>query len=74
MGQGNSFADSFLIQCLGKLDLVKNGVPLNISWRSARVRELFGFYLHYRNENLHRDKILDALWGEMGYERALVNF
>ncbi len=64
----------FSVKAFGGLDIVKNGVPMNIKWRSAKVRELFGYYIHNRGIKLHRNKILEELWGDMEYDRALANF
>jgi len=74
IGQKESKQTDYLIKTFGGIDIMKNGVSVNISWRSAKVRELFGYYIHHRNSKLHRNKILDDLWSDMEYERALSNF
>ncbi len=62
-----------IIQSLGKLDIIKNGTPMNIKWRTAKIKELFAYYVHNRKREIHRNELLEILWGDMEYERALVN-
>lgn len=67
-------ASEYYIQIFGELSITINGNQLSINWRSAKVKELFEFYIHNRYTKIHRHKILDELWGDMEYERALTNF
>ena len=66
--------NEIIIRCFGKIDIIKNGIEMNIKWRTAKERELFALYLYHKKRKLHRNEILELLWPNMEYERAIVNF
>lgn len=63
----------YSIQCLGKIDILKDKQPMNINFRSAKVKELFAYYVHYRNRRIHREELVELFWTDMKYEKALTN-
>ncbi|MBN2897305.1 MAG: response regulator [Clostridia bacterium] len=65
---------SYSIQCLGRLDIIKHGEPLEITFRTAKAKELFAYYIHNRKRMISRDELLNMFWSDMSYERALANF
>ena len=69
-----SVGNEYSVKTFGGLDVVKNWKPMNVTWRSAKVRELFGYFVHHRGRRIYRNKILEELWPDMEYERALANF
>lgn len=61
-----------MVRLFGKLEIsgVKNDMG---NWRTAKVRELFAFFLHNRNRPIYRDTLLEALWDGMSQTQALSN-
>lgn len=66
-------SEEIIIQCFGKVDIIKNGISMNIQWRTAKLKELFAYYVQNRKKEIHRKELLEVLWGDMEYDKALVN-
>jgi len=62
--------DTVVIHAFGKLEIAR-GDRYYGSWRTAKVRELFAFFVHNRGQRVYRDTILEMLWGHMDAEHAL---
>ena len=60
-----------MVRLFGKLEI--SGAKNNGNWRTAKVRELFAFFLHNRNRSIYRDTLLEALWEGMSPAHALSN-
>ncbi|QJD85647.1 BTAD domain-containing putative transcriptional regulator [Cohnella herbarum] len=57
------------IRCFGRLRIeTENGA--GIKWRTSKTEELMAFLIHHRGEAVSRDRILDALWGEVNVSQA----
>lgn len=57
------------IRCFGRFRVeIENGSA--IKWRTSKTEELMAFLIHHRGEAVSRDRILDALWGEVEVGRA----
>lgn len=54
-----------------KLDICKGNK--HIRWNGSKTEELFAFLLHNVGEKVMKDTIVDLLWGDYGYRRALRN-
>jgi len=62
------------VQCLGSLQLFDaDGEPIGLKWRTAKIRELFAYLLHYRNQVVNRDMLLELLWPELNEHRGIAN-
>ena len=61
------------IRCFGRLRVeTENGAA--IKWRTSKTEELMAFLIHHRGEAMSRDRILDALWGEVEVDQAGAQF
>lgn len=61
-----------MVHLFGKLEVRLNGKVME-NWRTAKVRELFAYFLHNRNRSIYRDTLLEALWEDMNPHQALSN-
>lgn len=61
-----------LVRLFGKLEITQGERGFG-SWRTAKVRELFAFFLHNRGQSIYRETILETLWGHMDTEHALAS-
>lgn len=43
-----------------------------IKWKTAKVKELFAFFMMHLNTYIHRDTIIDTLWTEQDYNKAKI--
>lgn len=64
--------NEIMVHLFGKLEITRNGESM-ASWRTAKVRELFAFFLHNRNRSIYRDTLLETLWEGMNPNQALAN-
>lgn len=62
-------AEAPMVHAFGKLTLSCNGKNYD-TWKMAKVRELFAFFLHNYQQAVYRENILETLWGHMDSERA----
>jgi len=58
----------FEFRLLGPLEVASDGAVLPVG--GPRQRALLGFLLLHPNENVKRDRLIDALWGDEPPERA----
>jgi two-component SAPR family response regulator len=61
-----------MVHLFGKLELSGTKEKMD-NWRTAKVRELFAFFLHNRNRSIYRDTLLETLWEDMSLNQALAN-
>lgn len=61
--------ETAMVHTFGKLVLSNNGKD-HSNWKMAKVRELFAFFLHNRQQSIYRDTILATLWGHLDAEHA----
>jgi len=61
------------IRCFGRLS-IETGNGIAMKWRTSKTEELMAFLIHHRGEAVSRDRILDALWGEVEVDRAGAQF
>lgn len=61
-----------MVHLFGKLEVSLDGKVME-NWRTAKVRELFAYFLHNRNRSIYRDTLLEALWEDMNPHQALSN-
>jgi two-component SAPR family response regulator len=64
-------AGTVRVQCLGRLELLVDGRP--VRWPTKKTVELFAYLLHNNGRFVSKDRIVDDLWPDQGYENALVN-
>ncbi|MDW0109806.1 response regulator [Sporosarcina aquimarina] len=43
-----------------------------VKWKTAKVKELFAYFITHVNNSIHRDVLINALWPEVEYKRAKV--
>lgn len=58
------------IQCFGSFNVFFNNEIL--PWRTSKMRELFAYLLQNQPTPVHKDIIIDRLWGDDDYEKARV--
>lgn len=63
--------DELTITTFGKLQVFNN--TQYISWQGSKVEELFAFLLSNYSRCIHKDVIIDTLWEDYPYNRALGN-
>lgn len=56
------------VYCFRRLEWPSNKP---IKWRTEKVQELFAYMLYHRGKRLGRDAILEAIWAEQSYEKAI---
>lgn len=59
------------VRCFGRLELLMDGVLVH--WHTKKSAELFAYLLHHRDRFVSKDRIVEDLWPDQGYENALVN-
>ncbi|PYI51014.1 response regulator [Paenibacillus flagellatus] len=60
------------VSCFKRLTLDESlGVGGQLKWRTQKAQELFAFLLHQRSKWITKDAILEALWPELGLDRAV---
>jgi len=57
------------IQCFGQLEIRIGDVP--VKWERAKAQELFAYLVMNHNRYVHKDTIIEDLWPEYEYARAL---
>lgn len=45
-----------------------------LSFKTAKVKELFAYFVMHRNTSIHRDVLIEALFGEHDYKKAKIHF
>ncbi|MDF2716703.1 MAG: DNA-binding response regulator [Paenibacillus sp.] len=62
------------VHCLGSLRIQgPNGQPQVLSWRTAKIKELFSYLLHQRNKRVSMDSLMELLWPELDEEKGRMN-
>ncbi|MBD8028591.1 response regulator [Ureibacillus sp. Re31] len=62
---------SLEIRCFKQFSLSFNGEP--ILWKSAKIKELFAFFLMHLDTPIHRDLLIDKLWQDHDYKKAKIH-
>lgn len=52
--------ESLFIQCFREFQLFKDGEPLH--FKTAKVKELFAYFVTFMNSYIPRDRIIESLW------------
>ncbi|MDF2718715.1 MAG: DNA-binding response regulator [Paenibacillus sp.] len=66
--------EAAFINCLGTLQLQKpDGQPAALRWRTAKIKELFAYMLHRRNNRVSMDSLLELLWPELEEQKGRMN-
>ncbi|EON70288.1 response regulator [Lysinibacillus sphaericus] len=61
---------SLKIQCFGGFTVYhKNNI---VNWRTSHTKELFAFLLTNLNTEIHRDTILESIWGDIETKKARI--
>ncbi|BDH63753.1 hypothetical protein MTP04_38830 [Lysinibacillus sp. PLM2] len=60
-----------VIQCFHEFQVFKNNQL--ISFKTAKVKELFAYLFTYKNTYIHRDLLIENLWPEQEYKKAKIN-
>lgn len=43
-----------------------------VKWRVNKVKELFAYLVHHRNNGVHKERIVEDIWPDMEIEKAVV--
>ncbi|TMV52142.1 response regulator [Paenibacillus mesophilus] len=66
--------ETAFIRCLGMLQFQKaDGQPAALRWRTAKIKELFAYMLHRRNNRVSMDSLLELLWPELDEQKGRMN-
>jgi two-component SAPR family response regulator len=60
------------VQCFGSFELIQNGETL--PRKNSRAREILAFLIHKEGDPVSWDQITEAVWPDIDYEKAHVNF
>lgn len=63
--------NELIVKTFGELLLYYNDKP--VSFKTAKVKELFAFFITYRNTYIHRDIIIEKLWPNHDYKKAKIH-
>lgn len=70
----NDTAEPFRILCFGQLQLVPGALAgESPKWRTSKAQELFAFLLHHRGQWVAKDRLLEALWPDFEYNKAVTH-
>lgn len=60
--------------CLGRLQLqISNREPETMKWRTSKVKELFAYLLHHRNQTVNKNTLLELLWPGLDERKGTAN-
>lgn len=61
-----------MVRLFGKLEI--SGVAgFSTTWRTAKVRNLFAFFMHNQDSKIYRDMLLETLWPGTQADKALAS-
>lgn len=66
--QPQQAARSLKIQCFQRFSVYTGDTM--VEWKTAKVKELFAFFILHFNTPIHRDVLIDTLWPEHDYKKA----
>ncbi|MBY0223608.1 response regulator [Sporosarcina aquimarina] len=58
------------IQCFAEFTVYSNGQP--VKWKTAKVKELFAFFITHHRTFINRDVLIDILWPDTEYDKAKI--
>ncbi|BAQ09592.1 putative response regulatory protein [Bacillus sp. OxB-1] len=61
---------SLRIECFREFAVYHQNEP--IKWKTAKVKELFAFFIMNYNSPINRDSLIDTLWPETDYQKAKI--
>ncbi|MBB6443962.1 response regulator [Bacillus benzoevorans] len=59
------------IRCFHELQAFQNEQPIH--FKTAKVKELFGFLLTHMHEYINRDVLIESLWPDQDYKKSKIN-
>lgn len=62
---------SLKIRCFHELQVFQNDCPIH--FKTAKVKELFGFLLTYLNQPINRDLLIERLWPDQDYKKSKIH-
>ncbi|WP_048601376.1 response regulator [Rubeoparvulum massiliense] len=67
---GTSSFPALRVICFGEFMVYHQEVP--VKWKTAKVKELFAFFITHYNTYMNRDTIIECLWPEYDYKKAKI--
>lgn len=64
--------ETSMIRLFGKVEIARVP-PFTASWRTAKVRKLFAFFMHNQNHKIYRNTLLETFWPKIQPEKALAS-
>lgn len=61
-----------MVHAFGKLEITGTSTQ-QPEWRTAKIRELFAFFLQNRPNGIYRKTLLETLWNNLSEDKALSN-
>lgn len=58
------------VQCFDEFIVYFNNEPLQ--WKTAKVKELFAYFIMNHKQYIHRDTIINQLWANIEYKKAKI--
>ncbi|MGP7816787.1 response regulator [Niallia sp. 01092] len=65
-----------MLHCLGELRVTKqhgNSPILLNKWRTKKAKALFCYFIHNRNQTIHKDVLIELFWNDVSLEKAHTN-
>lgn len=60
-----------VVHCFGEFRCFHNNSP--VSFKTAKVKELFAYFIIHHDTPIHRDILIEALWPEQDYNKSKTN-
>ncbi|WP_214627245.1 response regulator [Paenibacillus agaridevorans] len=62
------------LRCMGRMLVHVTGQePRALKWRTTKVKELFAYLLHSRNQIISKDKLIELLWPDVDEQKGTSN-
>lgn len=72
--ENHYLTESVRFCCLGRLQLqISNREPETMKWRTSKVKELFAYLLHHRNQTVNKNTLLELLWPGLDERKGTAN-
>lgn len=59
-----------MLRCFQLIEFQLNAKSEPIPWRTIKAQELFAYLIHYRNQNVRKDVLLELLWPEIDRKKG----
>lgn len=65
-----SLQSPYFIRNLGALYFYKDGQPIEIKWRTAKVKELLTYFIQHHEKSITKGELTQLMWHNLPWEKA----